>query len=178
MTGSNLSHRYGASHANQRIENWWSYFKRSFSAWVKDYFKQLVPDGIFVPGNVVHMECIWFVHADFLQRKLDEVNNEWSLHTIRYTKGCQVSGIPNQLYYLPELKGDAPQDHQLSEADIANILQQRNFEEKFEQIMEGSKSQLQEYFRYISSIQHMSSPPSVWENAKKLFIEIIVAAES
>ena len=44
--------------------------------------------------------------------------------------------------------------------------------------MEGSKSQLQEYFRYISSIQQMSSPPSVWENAKKLFIEIIVAAES
>ena len=39
LTGSNLFHRYGASHANQRIENWWSQFKRSFSAWVKDYFK-------------------------------------------------------------------------------------------------------------------------------------------
>ena len=74
------------------------------------------------------MECIWFVYADFLQRKLDQVNNEWSLHTIRYTKGCQVSGIPNHLYYLPELKGYATQDHQLIEADIANILQQRNFE--------------------------------------------------
>ena len=83
------------------------------------------------------MECIWFVYANFLQRKLDEVKNEWNLFTIRYTKGCQVSGIPNHLYYLPESKGYAPQSHQLSETDIANVLQQRNFEEEFEQIMEG-----------------------------------------
>ena len=111
LTGSNLSHIYGASYANQRIENWWSHFKRSFSAWVIDYFKQLVHDGIFVPGNVFHMECIWFVYADCLQCKLDEVKNEWNLHTIRYTKGCQVSGIPNHLYYLPESKEYAPQGH-------------------------------------------------------------------
>ena len=83
------------------------------------------------------MECIWFVYADFLKRKLHEVKNEWNLHTIRYTKGCQVSGIPNHLYYLPEY---APQGHQLSETDIINVLQQRNFEEEFEQIIEGSNS--------------------------------------
>ena len=91
LTGSNLSHRYGASHANQRIENCWSHFKRSLS-------------------------------ADFLQCKLDEVKNEWNLHTIRYTEGCQVSGIPNQLYYLPELKRYAPEGHQLSEANIILLI--------------------------------------------------------
>ena len=93
LTGGNLSHRYGASHADQRIENWWSHFKWSFSAWVIDYFKQLVQDGIFVAGNVVHIEYTWYVYAVFLQHKLDEVKNEENLHTIRYTKGCQVSGI-------------------------------------------------------------------------------------
>ena len=71
LTGSNLSHRYGTSHANQRIENWCSHFKSSFSAWVIDYFKELVHHGIIVPGNFVHMECIWFVYADLLQLKLD-----------------------------------------------------------------------------------------------------------
>ena len=177
LTGSNLSHRYGASHTNQRIENWWSHFKRSFTVWVIDYFKQLVHDGIFVHGNIVHMECISFVYADFLQRKLDEVKNEWNPYTIRYTKGCQVSGIPNQFFYLPELKGYALQGHHLSEVDIVNIFQQMNFEEEFEQIMEESKSQLQEYFRYIASSQQMSHPPSDWDNPKKLFIEIIDAAE-
>ena len=63
------------------------------------------------------------MYADFLQRKLDEVKNKWNPHTISYTKRCQVSGIPNQLYYLPELKGYAPQGHQFSEADIVNVLQ-------------------------------------------------------
>ena len=59
LTGISLSGRYGASHANQRIEKWWSQFTQgSFSAWVIDYFKQLVHDCIFVPGNFVHMECI------------------------------------------------------------------------------------------------------------------------
>ena len=91
------------------------------------------------------------MYTDFLQRKLDEEKNEWNLHTIKYTKRCQVSGIPNHLYYLPVSKGYAPQGHQLSETDIANILKQRNFDEVFEQIMEGSNSQLQEYFRYIVS---------------------------
>ena len=76
LTGSNLSHRYGASHSNQRIENWWTHFKNSFSTCIIGYFKQLVDDGIFLPGNVFHMECIWFVYDDFIQRKLDEVKNE------------------------------------------------------------------------------------------------------
>ena len=99
LTGSKLPYRYGALCSNQRIENWWSHLKRWFSAWVIDYFKQLVHDGIYVPGNVAHMECICFGYANFLQCKLDIVKNEFNLHTIRCTKGCQVSGIPSHLYY-------------------------------------------------------------------------------
>ena len=57
LAGSNLTHRYGASHSNQRIENWWTHFKSLFSTCVIGYFKQLVDDGIFLPGNVFHMEC-------------------------------------------------------------------------------------------------------------------------
>ena len=33
------------------------------------------------------------MYAVFLQRKLDEVKNEENLHTLRYTKACQVSGV-------------------------------------------------------------------------------------
>ena len=113
------------------------------------------------------MECIWSVYADFLQRKLDEAKNEWNLHTIRYTDGRQDPGIPNQLYYVLQLKGYATEGHQFSEADIVNTLQRRNFEEEFEQIMKGSKSHLQEYFHNIASIQRMSPHPSDWENQKK-----------
>ena len=49
LTGNNLSHRYSAAHANKPIENWGLHFP--FFAWVIDYFKQLVPSEIFVPGQ-------------------------------------------------------------------------------------------------------------------------------
>ena len=40
--------------------------------------------------------------------------------------------------------------------------------------MEGSKSQLQEYFRYITLSQQMSHSPSDWENAKTLRIDTVL----
>ena len=67
------AHCYGTSTANQRIECWWSHCKKSFYAWVIDYFKQMVADGILQNGNKTHLECIWFVYAKFLQVQLDEV---------------------------------------------------------------------------------------------------------
>ena len=105
------------------------------------------------------MKCIWFVYADFLQLKLDEVKNEWNLHTRRFTEGRQDSGIPNQLHYVLELERYAPEGHQFSEADIVNTLQRRNFKEEFEEIMKGSKSYSQEYFHNIASVQQMSPYP-------------------
>ena len=32
------AHRYGKSIANQRIENWWSHYRRGYSDWVIDFF--------------------------------------------------------------------------------------------------------------------------------------------
>ena len=91
--------RYGASHSNQIIENWWSHFRCSFSDWAIDHFKELVHDGKFIPDNMFHMECVWFVYVQFIQTQLDEVKQEWNYHKIRYSKVCQVSGILNQLPY-------------------------------------------------------------------------------
>ena len=46
---------------------WWSHFGRSFSGWAIDHFKELVHDGKFIPDNMFHMDCIWFVYAQFIQ---------------------------------------------------------------------------------------------------------------
>ena len=77
---------------------------------------------------MVHVECIWFVHGQFIQTQLDEVKQEWNYHKIRYSKGCQVSGIPNQLYHLPESKGYISQGFRFTESDVTNALAQRNYE--------------------------------------------------
>ena len=69
LAGEVVAHRYSSSHANQRVENWWSHIKRGFTAWVIDFFKTLVTEGKLALGNhaLMHMECVWFVFSDFLQ---------------------------------------------------------------------------------------------------------------
>eukprot|EP00794_Sanderia_malayensis_P001192 gene1192-563_t len=71
-------HRYGSSPSNQRIENWWSHCKRGYSAWVIEYFKDLVASGKLILGSHFHMECAW--HS-------------------------AVGGVPDELFFLPESKG-------------------------------------------------------------------------
>ena len=76
---------------------------QSFSAWVIEYFKHMCDDGILNIGNTIHLECIWFVYADFLQSPLDEVVHEWNTHYIRSSRHDTVTGIPDVLFHVPSL---------------------------------------------------------------------------
>ena len=51
-------HRYVASTSNQRIEAWWSHFRKSRSEWWIDLFKDLTAAGAFSPGNLTQTYCI------------------------------------------------------------------------------------------------------------------------
>ena len=177
LTKSFSSHRYGGSYSNQCIENWWSHSRRTFSGWVIDHFKELVHDGKFIPDNMFHMECICFVYAQFIQTQLDEVKQEWNYHKIRYSKGCQVSGIPNQLYRLPESKGYISQCYRVTESDVTNALAQRNYEDELSEVMRRTNKELEEYSHYIISSQQLNYPPSSWDNMKLLFERIIEQSE-
>ena len=66
------------------------------------------------------MEYIWFAYAQFSQTQLDEAKEEWNYHKIRYSKDCQVSEIPNQLYHLPESKSYISQGYRVTESDVTN----------------------------------------------------------
>ena len=74
-----------------------------------------------MPDNMFHMECICFVYARFIQTQSDELKEELNYHKIRYSKGCQVSGIPNQLYYLPESKGYISQGYRVTESGFTKL---------------------------------------------------------
>ena len=39
------AHRYGSSTRNQRVENWWSHFRKSMGSWWINFFKDLVKQG-------------------------------------------------------------------------------------------------------------------------------------
>ena len=110
-----------------------------------------------------HMEWIWFVYAQFIQTQFDEVKQEWNYHKIRYSKGCQVSGIPNELYHLPESKGYISQDYRVTESNVINALAQRNYEDELDEVMSRTNKELVEYFHYIISSQQLNYPPFLRE---------------
>lgn len=102
LINSENGHLYGTSTTNQRIENWWSHCKRSFTAWVIDFFKQMIEDGIFVPGNHVHMESVWFVFSQFLQNELNDVVYNWNTHYIRQSRHILYLEFPI-FYFMYQL---------------------------------------------------------------------------
>ena len=54
----------------QRIENFWSHYKRGYSSWIIGFFKDLMDSIQFHLGNYVHMESAWFSFAPLMQSEL------------------------------------------------------------------------------------------------------------
>ena len=60
----------------------------------------------------------------------------------RCSKGCQVSGIPNQLYHLRYIS----QGFHVTESDVSNTLAPRNYEGELSEVMRRTNKELEEYF--------------------------------
>ena len=167
------AHRFGTSVTNQRIENWWSHCKAGYTAWVINFFKDLVNDGTFILGNHVHMECAWFVFSDFIQEDLNDVIKRWNTHYIRKSKCSIVGGIPNELFYLPEKTGYSNCGKSITRSDIDSILQQRNVFQESEYILSSHDEDLSDYFQYVILNENLPFPPRDWDEAKFTFVNII-----
>ena len=99
-------HRYVASTSNQRIEAWWSNFRKSRSEWWIGLFKDLTASGAFSPGNLIQTYCIRYCFMDILQKELDFVATTWNEHLIRGSTMSECpSGIPDELFFLSENSG-------------------------------------------------------------------------
>ena len=109
------SHRYGSSPANQRIEAWWSYLRKSSSGWWIDLFKDLVAFGYFEQGNLIHTCCLQFCFMALIQQELGKVADEWNSHRIRPSRMAECpAGVPDELYFLPEASGKFSHVNRLS----------------------------------------------------------------
>ena len=64
------AHRYGSSPANQRIEGWWSFLKRSNSSWWISFFKDMSESGLLNLVDTFHLKCLWFCFAKVIQDDL------------------------------------------------------------------------------------------------------------
>ena len=96
---------YGSSISNQKIKNFWSHFRRIYLSRAIDFFKDLVATGSLILGNIVQMECLWFVFSLLIQCQLGRFTKEWNAHKIKKSNHFFVSGIPGKLYFFPESLG-------------------------------------------------------------------------
>ena len=84
---------------NQRIEGWWSLFRRNNSTWWINMFKDAMERDIFTPGNEVQIECLWFCFSGVIQTNLNRVKDHWNSHYIRRSRHETIAGRPNELYF-------------------------------------------------------------------------------
>ena len=96
------SHRFVESEMNQRIEAWWSYYRRSRSTWLMNFFAYMAIELTFLHGHELHRACMLFCFADLIQKDLNFVTAHWDTHYIRRSRFDTTPGIPDVLYHLPE----------------------------------------------------------------------------
>lgn len=105
FSGQN-SFKYGKSMSNQRIEQWWSYLKRSTTlSWI-EFFKELMEQDLFDNTNNIHNEALKFCFFSLIQSDLEKLKNSWNHHKIRNSRNTSSpSGRPDLLYFLPNNYG-------------------------------------------------------------------------
>ncbi|KAK6488862.1 hypothetical protein HHUSO_G7811, partial [Huso huso] len=98
----NRSHLYGSSMSNQRIESWWSIFRKGRAQFWMDLFGDIRDFGLF-NGSHEHQCLLRYCFMNILQTDLDECTSLWNLHRIRPSRmSLCPGGIPNEMYRLPQ----------------------------------------------------------------------------
>lgn len=162
------AHRYGNSHANQRIEAFWSVYRRTRSSWWIDYFKNLVQTWMLELGNVLHMECLWFCFSLVLQRDIDLVVEHWNTHSIRSSRYNTIAGKPDVLYYLPENSCGISCGVYISNEVIQGV------EHHCER--EADNNDYDEYFHYVMETERLYYPNSP-EESLALYERLLTIAQ-
>ena len=159
------SHIYGTSPHNQRIEAWWSFYRRSRATWWINFFKDLMERSVFTPGNDLEMECLWFCFSNLIQHDLDTVKDHWNTHFIRRSRHETVSGRPDQLFFLPELHSAQDYKHSVTEEQCQHILENHLS-------VEECRNEYEEYFEYVTDETDLT-PPKDWREGLDLYSHII-----
>ena len=168
------AHQYGSSHFNQRIENYWSHCKRGFTAWIIDFFKDLVNIG-YLDGSHIHSEACWFAFSALLQAELDELKQLWNTHYIRQTRHDTVPGRPDELFFFPESRNHVNCKQAISYSDVSAILNEDDVFQIAEDILHDFDEDLYEYFCYVRDFYDINYPPKNWQDARALYVLLVTS---
>lgn len=115
---------YGKSVANQRIEAWWSFLRKSNTdCWIR-FFKDFSDLGHFDNRNIIHVECLRFCFMGLIEEELYKVAQNWNLHKIRPCNAETPPGRPDTLFFPPGEAGatDYKKDADENDLEVAENL--------------------------------------------------------
>ena len=104
------------------------------------------------------------------------MKDDWNMHFIRQSRHNTVSGVPDELYCLPQTRGFEDCGFQVSADDIENILNQRDIYGQAE-LAKDVDDELLEYFKYVSREQGLTHSPEDWRQSRDLYEKKMQLAE-
>ncbi|XP_062614152.1 uncharacterized protein LOC134275889 [Saccostrea cucullata] len=161
-----LSHRFVTSVRNQRIEAWWSYFKRNKAQWMMDYFSDLYSVGIYNPDNRFQKSCFQFCFMNILQKELESTALAWNSHRIRPNTGSCPAGIPNEIYFLHDLYSKSDFKQPINQDQINNM----RVNTKPKKLCDDND--VEEYLEYVKSFADWDEP-SDFDSALKQYLRLM-----
>jgi len=165
-TDDTSAHVYGTSPGNQRIEAWWSFFRRYRSQWWIELFENLIDCGAFQPGSEKHVETLRYCFMNVIQNDLDSVRHQWNTHRIRPSAGARCpAGVPDELFHFPQ-----PPAVNCLLTNTAELPQEVLEELDEPQICESSD--FQDYLDYLCAFNSCQRPTE-HESAVQLFLNLV-----
>lgn len=162
------AHRFVSSPRNQRIEGYWSFYRRNNSTWWINFFQDLIHQNHLNTSDPLETECLWFCFAQLLQNDLDKVREHWNTHRIRQSRCDTIPGRPDALFYLPELQGGA--------ISLSLPVPEREIRYARDQLVENAVAEeYQQYFQYVRETNHIRKPAH-WREALQLYHYLLQVA--
>ncbi|XP_076602297.1 uncharacterized protein LOC143330033 [Chaetodon auriga] len=159
------SHMYGSSTNNQRIESWWSIFRKGRCQFWMELFADLRDAGYF-NGSHEHQCLLRYCFGDVIQRDLDECVRLWNTHRIRPSRTASCpGGVPNELYYLPHRFGSRDCGFKTEQAELDA------FPEAHLSRAPCGDPNMQEYLDFTMEHNHLQKP-EYWQSATELYLKL------
>lgn len=168
-----VSFIFGKSVNNQRIEAWWSFFRKRFLQKWMNFFKDLIDEGLFDNSNIIEQECLRFCFYGLIQDELDDVASSWNQHRIRPTRNSHChGGVPDVMYFIPFRYNTNNKKVNVTHHDIllANGFQQ-------EPPYYGCDSRVSELAHIIMAEHHLKQSQNR-EEAKELYKTLVYEMSS
>ncbi|XP_073339900.1 uncharacterized protein [Pagrus major] len=150
------SHMYGSSTNNQRIESWWSIFRKGRAQFWMELFADLKDAGYF-NGSHEHQCLLRFCFGDV---------RLWNSHRIRPSRTASCpGGVPNELYYLPHRFGSRDCGFKIELAELNAFPEARLTRAPC------GDTNMQEYLDLAMESNHLQKP-EYWQSATELYLKL------